>query len=611
MSLSLVRSRFTEDFYLNSYDWLEFGYFYGIEEALRRLGFSFQVLSDEDLRIDILKNFSLLILPEVNCLSDEASKALAEYVLQGGKILAIGRVGQRYEDGRPRKDLSSLEAILGIEARTSLPMEASYWPWWDCRFTLRLTESGAKIMRSPEQTIFVYMDYHPPRFSEGAEVLAKIFKEKSRFKGICAHKWGKGIALSIVFPLGQIVYDYLKDHRYAFYGSIYQTDMPRRFFYPIEERDPKEGIELSCTYLWELLQDAVVFLMGSEDPWVKKALYPDGAEGIVVATHDYDAFGEEQVKVYRNLQGIHQKHGIRTTHYFMADVYRLDSEEIRRIFEDLRQRKDEIGLHTTRHREPYSLEHMKDEMKKLEEALGMRVHGESLHGSLSISDDYRKARATEIPVLASELGFDYARDARDSRGIVPASDGVALCFPYRYPKTSKDGRVKALNLFNIPVMFTDAHHVRMGLSKEEILASIIARFEATMRHKGVFCFVAHPHYDRLPDEKYSSIYESFIEHTKGRRVKWWTALDLSRWEKAFDEVSIGRPSWDGERIMFFVDGPKEALEFGKVTLEIYGKIEIEEAMVEGKLCMFERGDGFWKIMIERFGLLSLKVRRIL
>jgi len=610
ISLSLVRAYATEEFYVKTFDWLEFGYFYGVEEALRQQGFPFKVLSDSDVTSQSLEGVAAVILPEVNCVSDEVVEALANYVQDGGKVLAIGRLAQRYENGVSRSEPSGLESLFRIEQRVDAPVNPSHWPWWNCRFTLRLTEKGGEAFRDfPSDGVYVYMDNHAPRFSQEVDVLAQLFIGGSVFKGICAGKVGKGGFLWIIPPLGQNIYDYLKDHRYAFHGSLYQTDMPRRFFYPIDEpRYPARGVELSCTYLCEVIRDALRFLLRGEAPNVEKWRYPDGVDAVVVATHDYDAFSDEQVKVYANLQRVHEKYGIRATHFFMADTYPLDSESIQGIFAELRQHGDEVGLHTTVHTDAYTLQHMKKELLNLETALGLHVPGESQHGSLSYSDSYRKAPRFELPVVAAEAGLEYTRDTRDSRSIVPSSDGAATCFPYMYPQTDGDGRVEASRLLNIPMMFIDAHYIHLRLSKGEILAAMKTRFDATIQHHGVYCFCIHPHYNRLPDERYADVYEAFIEYTREKNLRWWTAIEATRWEKAFTAINVEDIKWDGKNLTFIVKGPEEAFTYGKITLRVNTSLAPYRVTVDGKPCLFEPGDGFVKIQTPTYGHVTLETQ---
>jgi len=160
----------------------------------------------------------------------------------------------------------------------------------------------------------------------------------------------------------------------------------------------------------------------------------------------------------------------------------------------------------------------------------------------------------------------------------------------------------------MPHMVTDAHYVRMRLGEREIAEAMKARFDAVKRRSGVFCFVAHPHYDRLPDKKYLAIYEELIQHINRSRVKWWMLKQLRAWEEMFDQIRLGDVRGGEQELSLAVSGPEEAFRFGKVALAVRrADAGDARAQIDGEECPVLTGEGLVRVLIPRYGRLSVKL----
>ncbi len=72
----------------------------GWAQALTELHFQWDALLDDQLRLEQIKHFEVIVLPNVACLSDEAILALREYVAGGGRLIHSGNVGTRHGPDR-------------------------------------------------------------------------------------------------------------------------------------------------------------------------------------------------------------------------------------------------------------------------------------------------------------------------------------------------------------------------------------------------------------------------------------------------------------------------------------------------------------------------------
>jgi hypothetical protein len=86
----------------------------GALRALDALHIQHDVLSEARLKPDVLAAYSLVILPNVACMTHAQAEAVREYVRQGGAVLATAETSLFDENGTPRKDFA-LSDVLGVK----------------------------------------------------------------------------------------------------------------------------------------------------------------------------------------------------------------------------------------------------------------------------------------------------------------------------------------------------------------------------------------------------------------------------------------------------------------------------------------------------------------
>lgn len=86
---------------------------FGTEAILGSLHLPTEILLDNMLSEGFLSKFQAVVLPETQCLSDEAAGALTRYVESGGLLVAVGDAGTRTYLGEER-DKGALDDLFGI-----------------------------------------------------------------------------------------------------------------------------------------------------------------------------------------------------------------------------------------------------------------------------------------------------------------------------------------------------------------------------------------------------------------------------------------------------------------------------------------------------------------
>jgi hypothetical protein len=88
---------------------------YGMGFLLNDLHYPFEIVLDNQLDAT-LKQYKIIVLPDVQCMSDEAAIQLENYVQNGGILIACGECGTKTLDGSPRTT-GVLDKLLGIKTR--------------------------------------------------------------------------------------------------------------------------------------------------------------------------------------------------------------------------------------------------------------------------------------------------------------------------------------------------------------------------------------------------------------------------------------------------------------------------------------------------------------
>jgi hypothetical protein len=91
------------------------GEFSGVTEPLMRAHIPFDVLDDVALESDSLKRYDAIFLPNVACMSGKIAARLADYVRQGGNLVADFETSRYDETGILRNDFA-LADVFGVSA---------------------------------------------------------------------------------------------------------------------------------------------------------------------------------------------------------------------------------------------------------------------------------------------------------------------------------------------------------------------------------------------------------------------------------------------------------------------------------------------------------------
>ncbi len=79
-------------------------YFRGWEHVLKTAGISHEIIQDSDITLTRLSGYKVLILSNTASLSDEQTKAISQWVIRGGRLLATFGSGYKEIAADPRQD---------------------------------------------------------------------------------------------------------------------------------------------------------------------------------------------------------------------------------------------------------------------------------------------------------------------------------------------------------------------------------------------------------------------------------------------------------------------------------------------------------------------------
>ena len=109
----LLYSQNSRDFYGRDEPAKYMDAFRGYYKALSEVHLPINILVEEQLGNQDLKNFEVIVVPNAACLSDTAIDKLTDYVKNGGNLVVTGETSLYDEDGMPRKDFA-LSKVLSV-----------------------------------------------------------------------------------------------------------------------------------------------------------------------------------------------------------------------------------------------------------------------------------------------------------------------------------------------------------------------------------------------------------------------------------------------------------------------------------------------------------------
>lgn len=206
------------------------GYF----TALTRNHIMFDIILDEDLTIEKLSRYKVLILPDFACLSDRQWEAIKSFVREGGSIIASFESGLYDERGNPKFTEERLN-LLGIKE-----IEGAFTPIRGENYIIASKDffgfnKNNLIERAPyalkikakEDTTIPFLFMNP------IEKVYMPLKGISNYPAVIINNIGKGRVVYFAFPIG------------SFYGSERIPTQEQLIKYAVENlRDP--GIKVSA-----------------------------------------------------------------------------------------------------------------------------------------------------------------------------------------------------------------------------------------------------------------------------------------------------------------------------------------------------------------------------
>jgi hypothetical protein len=179
---------------------------HGAYQALKANGFESEPFLDWQMSPELLSRYQMIYAPNAVCLSDAQCAMLADYVRNGGKLLATHLTSVANEYGRVRKNFG-LADLFGAELDDPEPVEIP-------DLYLKLP-GGEEIPQDPQVVRF--------RVNGAEEVLAETIDRGHRANlgpAIVRHAVGKGSVIYIGSSLEAVYEETLMKRLRAFLGSL-------------------------------------------------------------------------------------------------------------------------------------------------------------------------------------------------------------------------------------------------------------------------------------------------------------------------------------------------------------------------------------------------------
>jgi hypothetical protein len=161
----------------------------GFSETLSDAHLQHDFLIDDDIRLETLRRYKLLVLPSCGCMSAEQVQQIERYVAEGGKLLVSGHTSLYNEDGFGGKNFQLAE-VMGVDYEGRVTKGAS-------QIKMR---SGARL-DYPDGVVKV-------RARAGAELLSDQLDAKGRAAGpaVVMNRHGKGACLYLAARIATLNY---------------------------------------------------------------------------------------------------------------------------------------------------------------------------------------------------------------------------------------------------------------------------------------------------------------------------------------------------------------------------------------------------------------------
>lgn len=175
------------------------GYF----TALTRNHIMFDIVLDEDLSLEKLSKYKVLLIPDFACLSDNQWKVIEEFVISGGSLVTSFDAGLYNESGESRfiEERLRFLGIKEIEGAFPAIRGENYIIAKEDIFGF---DRGNLIERSPYALKVKPMEgvYTPFFFMNPLEKVYMPLKGESNYPAVLINSYGKGKVVYFAFPIG-------------------------------------------------------------------------------------------------------------------------------------------------------------------------------------------------------------------------------------------------------------------------------------------------------------------------------------------------------------------------------------------------------------------------
>jgi hypothetical protein len=181
---------------------------HGMHYLLNSLHLPSEALLDDQLDDPAeLGQYPMIVLSDIQCISDAASAALRQYVENGGVLIATGATGTRDELGTPRS-VGALDALLGIEARVTEPAYIVLEHLIDDLYVglpqrFKISGTGRLVEVAPDVRVLAGGEIIYPRFRSDSLSTTPIDPPLvTRGAAITERRIGKGVAVYLAPNVG-------------------------------------------------------------------------------------------------------------------------------------------------------------------------------------------------------------------------------------------------------------------------------------------------------------------------------------------------------------------------------------------------------------------------
>jgi GT2 family glycosyltransferase/peptidoglycan/xylan/chitin deacetylase (PgdA/CDA1 family) len=267
-----------------------------------------------------------------------------------------------------------------------------------------------------------------------------------------------------------------------------RVEFPRWPIEPIlvERREAASQAELAATGASEL---------------ARLAAWPEGHRFAAILTHDVE--GSKGVGLVRKVAEIEERHGFRSSWNFVGDWYPIEAG----LFDDLRGRGHEIGLHAIKH-----------DCKLFESRANFDAELPEIHRKLAEwgAVGFRSPATHRNPDWMEELGTAYDSSFPDTDPFEPLGGGCCSILPFFFGE-----------MVELPITLVQ-DHTMWEILRRETIELWTEKSDWIAANGGLINLITHPDYLDTPARL--RMYEEFLVYLKGLEGGWYgLPRDVADW----------------------------------------------------------------------------------